>query len=139
LSQDGHLNGLVSAPAGIDIKVIATDSSVPAKTASGHIVQNIVNPSAIGCTGPVFALFDNWNGTAVGNNGLAPSKTLRRDGLHYCVVQLVAYNFNDGVGPAQQNQPIVLGINDAQGNSLGTFTAAGSTNAQSAGLVNWTA
>lgn len=90
-------------------------------------------PTAMKCQSPMTKLFDNSNGGGVLGGGKPPNFLTK--GVSYCVMQLITYHWNNGLGKT----PGTIGLVGANGSKVGTWAAKGSSGQGGAKNVNWTA
>lgn len=89
--------------------------------------------SAYKCQGAATKLFDNSNGGGVQGGGKSPSFLTR--GVSYCVMQIITYHWNHGLGKA----PGTIGLNGSGNAKVGAWKATGSSGQGGAKNVNWMA
>ncbi|GEM_PF-1068334 len=89
--------------------------------------------TAMKCQSPSTKLFDNSNGGGVFGGGKPPSFLTK--GVSYCVMQLITYHWNKGIG----STPGTIGLTGINGTKVGSWQATGSTGQGGAKNVNWTA
>jgi PKD repeat protein len=85
------------------------------------------------CQGSTTKLVDNSNGGGVTGGGKPPSFLTK--GVSYCVMQLITYHWNNGLGKT----PGTIGLAGTNGIKVGTWKAKGSSGQGGAKNVNWTA
>lgn len=132
LSDAGTISGISPYTETPVVTVRATDSSNPPQVVTSQAMPLVVQ-SAV-CTGNAFALFDNWNGGAVGDNGQSPAFSTK--GSTYCLDHIEDYHWNSGNGAA----PGTIGLFFTDRNrTLGPWTATATSGQNNAPNVNWSA